>query len=67
MGFSLDTTCFLYDNISQPVSYNPCRSQPLHRGHLRPLKSIDIYIMIHNTYEVAIKIILWPGSGGARF
>lgn len=41
--------------------------QPLHRGLLRPLESIDIYMITNSSkisYKVAVKIILWVGLGG---
>lgn len=30
---------------------------PFHRAHLRPLENTEIYITIHDNYEIATKVI----------
>lgn len=41
-----------------PIPYTsdslPCFEWPSHRGHLRPLENIDIYIMILNNIKIKI-------------
>ena len=62
---------FMEDPIEQWFSACGCYpsgdKRPFHRGCLRPLENMDIYITIHNSgkitaSEVAMKIILLLGS-----
>lgn len=44
-----------YASGSQPVGHNPLGVEhPFHRGHLQPLRNTNIYIMIHNSSNIAV-------------